>query len=125
MDLRPRRARRIRRLLGAALSVLLSWSAAGAAVSPPPAPAGCCCKDHQADCRCAACEHAREIASGEAHLRSCGSGAPEALRLALLEPFLIAARTAIAHPRPQRPAERILPEAPDAVLEVPTPPPLA
>lgn len=124
MNFTSRRARRIRRLIGAAMAVCLSWSAAGAAVAPPLAPAGCCCKARGAACHCPACEHAREIASGDAHLRSCRGGPAEALLLAAQAPFLHVPAPAPLSSRPPQPACGRPATTPGIVREVPTPPPL-
>jgi len=76
--------------------------------------------------QCPVCAHAKEVASGQPLLKTCGMHDASSLPLAIYSPVLPAnvapATTAVKQPLPQ---DDDPPLAPAPSLEVPTPPPLA
>jgi hypothetical protein len=76
--------------------------------------------------RCPVCAHAKEVASGQPLLKTCGmhdaSSLPMALFLPVLPAPVAATATALKQPVPR---DDDPPFAPEPSPEVPTPPPLA
>ena len=98
----------------AALSLLVTFGAE------------CCCAHRDAHCRCKVCEHARELASGQPCLKSCGASSPDRAVLAHSDPVVPvpAPGTSVSLPL-ARVEPRIAAPPSDPPFEVPTPPPLA
>lgn len=107
----------------AAALLALSVSAPGL-LGPGTAPS-CCCAHAEQNCHCPVCEHARELESGQRHLKSCRAGAGNAISLTAISVALPPphAEEVVAY----QPAPRGEPALPPDPLqrEVPTPPPLA
>ena len=112
-------------MFGALLAVALSASAVPALALP--LPASCCCA-HRGEklCHCPACEHARELESGEPRLGTCARQGVVALTAAPMT-FSIAASPLVTPCEDHAPAQC----APAALVaqspgpEVEKPPPLA
>jgi hypothetical protein len=116
-----------------ALVIAGVWVFAMEAVQLPlltaPAAATCCCDHRSADskCQCRVCTHQRELESGRAVLKTCGTSSSAwvvvsiprhpAIPAAVPAPQAVAALPAIDLQLPLPP--------PDPLFEVPTPPPLA
>jgi hypothetical protein len=118
-----------RRAMGVLIACAVSLQASGAL--PLIAGAGaasCCCHHHDVspDCRCPVCTHARELASGQCFLRTCGGSPEAALIPAQVAPAVLPTVPATAVPIAAAPPFTPAPSsAPSPAQEVPTPPPLA
>jgi hypothetical protein len=108
-------------------AVALAVQALGLPLLTREAPASCCCahRSEQRKCPCKVCTHAREVAGNVPVLKTCSSTA-DAARLVATDPTVPETQPAIRTRPPARrvPAPADL-RAPDPVLEIPTPPPLA
>ena len=117
------------RAMGALIACAVSLQASGAL--PLIAGAGatsCCCHHHDVapDCRCPVCTHARELASGQRFLRTCGGSSEAVLIPAQVAPAVPPPVLATAVPSAAAPPISFAPSpAPSPAQEVPTPPPLA
>src|ERR1700674_90738 len=116
------------RAVGVLLATFVSWQAAGFTAAALSAPAGrhfCCHHEGALKCACPVCSHARELASPNPSIRSCG-GTSDARAIAVAQtPSLPAVWLALS-PRPGPFLMKGIP-APllsSAFPEVPTPPPL-
>jgi hypothetical protein len=89
--------------------------------------ADCCCHhDKSQACRCPACTHARELASGQDVIRTCAGTSEPGLIVVHVAPALpqaaLLTQVAVSAASPLSPA----PPGPQSLArEVPTPPPLA
>jgi len=114
--------------LGALVACAVSLQATGVLPLMASVEARCCCHHHDVspDCRCPACTHARELASDQRFIRTCGGTNQPGLTTgqvspAVPQPILLAPVALSADP-PLSPAPT---RAPSPAQEVPTPPPLA
>jgi hypothetical protein len=108
-------------------ALVLAVQALGLPLLTREAPASCCCahRSEQRKCPCKVCTHAREVAGNAPVLKTCGSTA-DAAGLVATHPVVPetqpAIRTRSLARRVPAPADL---RAPDPLLEIPTPPPLA
>jgi hypothetical protein len=120
---------RFRQRLATATALLVAFSFAAQSAGLPlltsAAAAECCCAHRAAHCRCKVCEHARELASGQPCLKSCGASTQDTAVIAHLDPAIPA--TALTAPATALALVEVRIAAPplDPPFEVPTPPPLA
>jgi hypothetical protein len=56
------------------VAALLALSVAAPGLLGPAAARSCCCPHAEEKCHCPVCEHARELESGQQHLKPCASG---------------------------------------------------
>src|SRR5712692_2465312 len=75
-----RLARRFSRKVAAAL---LGLTLAAPSFAAAETARSCCCLHAERKCHCPVCEHARELESGQRHLRRCGDSQPAATVIAL------------------------------------------
>src|SRR5256885_14050921 len=113
------------RIVGTMVACAMSLYATGALPQLAFADPGCCCHHHSGDCRCAACTHARGLASGRPMVETCGAHPASAVPVAPR----VFALTGGAHPLPAATSTSVGPpplsKPPEPVCEVPTPPPVA
>ncbi len=118
--------RRIARLAGTVLAILLSWQTAGGALAAAwEMEAAHCCCHHGEHCKCPICTHARGNEANERQMRTCGGGATQLVLAEALvylppvsieeEPLPLVGLPESVPPEPGVPPSR----------DVPTPPPLA
>jgi hypothetical protein len=112
-------------VVGTIAACAMSLSTAGALPLLASDELSCCCEHHADDCRCPACNHARELASGQPMLETCAPHPAIAIPL-MHEVVLVTVGTQLpSAPASSRVEMAPLPPPPDPVSEVPTPPPLA
>ena len=106
-------------------AALLALCVAAPGLVGPAAALSCCCAHAEKKCHCPVCEHARELESGQRHIKTCAGGDETAASPSSIPAGLPPEQAATLITFPPEPREE--PALPPDPLqrEVPTPPPLA